>query len=153
MAAIEQATGGKLAVQAHPNGTLLAMPQIRRGVQTGQVQLGEILLSTYGNEDPFFEVGSVPSLADTAEAAGADAANATDAGVMRPRNAIFAHSRAPAAPDTALRAWRWWRKSAAMACRSRQICRRCRRSSAGSARGGRRSGWRAGNDGGQMLER
>ncbi|MDO9712043.1 TRAP transporter substrate-binding protein [Paracraurococcus lichenis] len=62
---IEQATGGKLAVQAHHNGTLLPMPQIKRGVQTGQVQLGEILLSVYGNEDPFFEVDSVPFLADT----------------------------------------------------------------------------------------
>ncbi|SDB49722.1 TRAP transporter substrate-binding protein [Belnapia rosea] len=71
LADIEQATGGKLTVQAHPNGTLLPMPQIKRGVQTGQVQLGEILLSAYGNEDPFFEVDSVPFLADTVEAAGA----------------------------------------------------------------------------------
>ncbi|HYF08237.1 MAG TPA: TRAP transporter substrate-binding protein [Acetobacteraceae bacterium] len=62
---IEQATGGRLTVQLHPNGTLLPMPQIKRGVQTGQVQLGEILLSAYGNEDPFFEVDSVPFLADT----------------------------------------------------------------------------------------
>ena len=71
LADIEQATAGRLAVQAHHNGTLLAMPQIKRGVQTGQVQLGEILLSAYGNEDPFFEVDSVPFLADTVEAAGA----------------------------------------------------------------------------------
>ena len=71
LADIEQATAGRLAVQAHPNGTLLAMPQIKRGVQTGQVQLGEILLSAYGNEDPFFEVDSVPFLADTVAAAGA----------------------------------------------------------------------------------
>ena len=41
------------------------MPQIKRGVQQGQVQLGEILLSVYGNEDPFFEVDGVPFLADT----------------------------------------------------------------------------------------
>ena len=38
------------------------MPEIKRGVQTGQVQIGEILLSAYGNEDPFFEVDSVPQL-------------------------------------------------------------------------------------------
>jgi TRAP-type C4-dicarboxylate transport system substrate-binding protein len=65
LADIEQATQGRLTVQAHHNGTLLPMPQIKRGVQTGQVQLGEILLSAYGNEDPFFEVDSVPFLADT----------------------------------------------------------------------------------------
>lgn len=62
---IEQATAGRLNVQGHHNGTLLPMTQIKRGVQTGQVQMGEILLSVYGNEDPFFEVDSVPFLADT----------------------------------------------------------------------------------------
>jgi len=59
---IEQASGGRLAVQLHSNGALLRMPDIKRGVQTGQVQMGEILLSAYGNEDPFFEVDSVPQL-------------------------------------------------------------------------------------------
>src|SRR5690349_13129656 len=62
---IEQSTGGRLSVQAHHNGTLLPMGQIKRGVQTGQVQLGEILLSAYANEDPFFEVDGVPFLAWT----------------------------------------------------------------------------------------
>jgi TRAP-type C4-dicarboxylate transport system substrate-binding protein len=62
---VEAATGGRLTIQLHNNGALLPMPQIKRGVQTGQVQLGEILLSAYGNEDPFFEVDSVPFLADT----------------------------------------------------------------------------------------
>jgi TRAP-type C4-dicarboxylate transport system substrate-binding protein len=38
------------------------MAQIKRGVQTGQVQLGEILLSTYGNEDAFLEVDGIPGL-------------------------------------------------------------------------------------------
>src|SRR3954470_10237794 len=60
-----QATGGRLTVQAHHNGTLLPMGQIKRGVQTGQVQLGEILLSAYGHEDPLFEVDSIPFLAAT----------------------------------------------------------------------------------------
>jgi len=69
LADIEQATQGRLTVQLHPNGTLLPLPQIKRGVQTGQVQLGETLLSAYGNEDPFFEVDSVPFLADTWPAA------------------------------------------------------------------------------------
>jgi TRAP-type C4-dicarboxylate transport system substrate-binding protein len=38
------------------------MPEIKRGVQTGQVQMGEILLSAYGNEDPMFEVDGIPML-------------------------------------------------------------------------------------------
>jgi TRAP-type C4-dicarboxylate transport system substrate-binding protein len=62
VADIEQATGGKLAVAIHSNASLLPMPQIKRGVQTGQVQLGEILLAAYSNEDTFLEVDSLPFL-------------------------------------------------------------------------------------------
>ncbi len=61
--AIEAATGGRVAIQLHPNGSLLPLPGIKRGVQQGQVQLGEILLSAYGNEDPFFEIDGIPQLA------------------------------------------------------------------------------------------
>lgn len=62
VAEIEQATGGRLAVTVHSNAALLPMPQIKRGVQTGQVQLGEILLTAYSNEDPFFDADAVPFL-------------------------------------------------------------------------------------------
>ncbi len=60
--AVQAASGGRLQIQLHTNASLLRMPEIKRGVQTGQVQMGEILLSAYGNEDPFFEVDSVPQL-------------------------------------------------------------------------------------------
>ena len=66
---VQKATDGALQVQLHTNGSLLPMPQIKRGVQQGQVQLGEILISAYGNEDPFFEVDGVPLLAPSFEAA------------------------------------------------------------------------------------
>jgi TRAP-type C4-dicarboxylate transport system substrate-binding protein len=61
----EQASGGKFSAQLHSNASLLPMQQIKRGVQTGQVQIGEILLSAYGNEDPFFEVDGIPQLVTT----------------------------------------------------------------------------------------
>ena len=54
-----------MAVQLHANASLLPMPQIKRAVQSGQVQMGEMLLGAYGNEDPFFEVDAVPFLAET----------------------------------------------------------------------------------------
>lgn len=57
---VRAATG--VEVTMHTNASLLPQPQIKRGVQQGQVQLGEILLSAYGNEDPFFEVDSTPQL-------------------------------------------------------------------------------------------
>src|SRR5918997_1035807 len=62
---VERATGGRLSVQLHANASLLPMPQIKRAVQSGQMQMGEMLLGAYGNEDPFFEVDAVPFLAET----------------------------------------------------------------------------------------
>ncbi len=59
---LEKALGGRVGLQLHTNGALLPMPQIKRGVQSGQVQLGEVLLSAYGNEDPMFEVDGIPQL-------------------------------------------------------------------------------------------
>ena len=69
LAEVEQATGGKLAVQVHSNASLLPLPQIKRGVQQGQVQMGEVLLSAYANEDALYDADSIPFLvADLKEA-------------------------------------------------------------------------------------
>jgi TRAP-type C4-dicarboxylate transport system substrate-binding protein len=57
---IEQGTGGQFKINVHSNASLLKMPDIKRGVQTGQAALGEILLSAYGNEDPFFQLDGIP---------------------------------------------------------------------------------------------
>ena len=83
IADIEQATQGRLTIQLHNNATLLAMGAIKRGVQANQVQLGEVLLSAYSNEDPFFEVDGVPFLAWTWPQA--DALNAATEPYVRAR--------------------------------------------------------------------
>jgi TRAP-type C4-dicarboxylate transport system substrate-binding protein len=62
---LEKATGGRVQIQLHSNAALLRMTEIKRGVQTGQAQLGEVLISAYGNEDPFFEVDGIPQLVTT----------------------------------------------------------------------------------------
>lgn len=62
IADVERATNGQLAIQLHSNGSLLPMPQIKRGVQQGQVQAGEILLTAYSNEDVFFDADAIPQL-------------------------------------------------------------------------------------------
>lgn len=62
LAEVAQATGGAVQTQLHSNGSLLPQPQIKRGVQTGQAQVGEILLTAYGNEDPLFDIDAVPGL-------------------------------------------------------------------------------------------
>jgi len=59
---IEAASGGRLGTQLHSGASLLPMPQVKRGVQTGQVQLGEILLTAYSNEDVFFDADAIPQL-------------------------------------------------------------------------------------------
>jgi len=60
---VETATGGKLVITVHPNASLFKAPDIKRAVQTGQAQMGEILLSIHENEDPIYGIDVVPFLA------------------------------------------------------------------------------------------
>jgi TRAP-type C4-dicarboxylate transport system substrate-binding protein len=60
---VDKATGGKLKIQVHAGASLFKAPEIKRAVQSGQAQIGEILISGYSNEDPIFGVDSVPFLA------------------------------------------------------------------------------------------
>jgi TRAP-type C4-dicarboxylate transport system substrate-binding protein len=62
-AEIDKATLGKLKITVHPGASLFKAPEIKRAVQSGQAQAGEILISLYSNEDPIFGVDSVPFLA------------------------------------------------------------------------------------------
>ena len=62
-------SGGELEITLHTNQSLFKLPETKRAVQTGQVQLGELLLVQYGNENPFFEVSAIPMLADSYPAA------------------------------------------------------------------------------------
>ncbi|MCY4303921.1 MAG: TRAP transporter substrate-binding protein [Aestuariivita sp.] len=59
---VEKMTNGDVTFTLHTGASLLKMPEIMRGIQTGQVQAGEILLSAYGQESPFFEVDGIPFL-------------------------------------------------------------------------------------------
>jgi TRAP-type C4-dicarboxylate transport system substrate-binding protein len=60
---IDKATNGRVKITVHPNGSLFKATEIKRAVQGGQAQIGEILLSGYSNEDPMFGLDSVPFLA------------------------------------------------------------------------------------------
>ena len=61
---VKQATGGELDIVLHSNQALFKLAEIKRAVQSRQVPIGEILLVQFGNEDPFYEVSSIPFLAD-----------------------------------------------------------------------------------------
>jgi len=62
---VDRATAGKLKLQLHPNASLFKAPEIKRAVQGGQAQAGEILLVNFENEDPLYGVDGVPFLATT----------------------------------------------------------------------------------------
>ena len=60
---VDKATGGKLKITVHSNASLFKAPEIKRAVQGGQAQAGEILLVNYENEDPFYGLDGIPFLA------------------------------------------------------------------------------------------
>ncbi len=60
---VKGATSGALDITTHPGGSLFAGNDIKRAVQTGQVQIGERLISAHANENPLFGVDSIPFLA------------------------------------------------------------------------------------------
>ena len=60
---VAAATGDKIQITVHPAASLFKAPDIKRAVQTGQAQIGEVLISLHENEDPIFGVDVVPFLA------------------------------------------------------------------------------------------
>ena len=66
---VKAASGGKLEIVVHSNASLIKHPEIKRAVQTGQVSIGEILISVLGNENPIFAFDSNPFLAPNYSAA------------------------------------------------------------------------------------
>jgi len=60
---VADATGGKLQITVHPAASLFKAPEIKRAVQTGQVQIGEVLMSLHENEDPIYGIDVIPFLA------------------------------------------------------------------------------------------
>jgi TRAP-type C4-dicarboxylate transport system substrate-binding protein len=66
---VDKASGGKLKIQVHPNASLFKAPEIKRAVQGGQAQIGEILLVNFQNEWPIFGADGLPFLADSYDSA------------------------------------------------------------------------------------
>jgi TRAP-type transport system periplasmic protein len=66
---VDKATAGKLKITVHANASLFKAPEIKRAVQGGQAQIGEILLPNFENEWPIFGMDGLPFLADGYDAA------------------------------------------------------------------------------------
>ena len=62
---VDKATSGKLKITVHANASLFKANEIKRAVQGGQAQAGEILLVNYQNEWQLFGADGLPFLADS----------------------------------------------------------------------------------------
>ena len=62
---VDKATAGKLKITVHPAASLFKAPEIKRAVQGGQAQIGEILLVNFQNEWQIFGADGLPFLADS----------------------------------------------------------------------------------------
>ena len=66
---VDRATAGKLKITVHPGASLFKAPEIKRAVQGGQAQMGEVLLVNFQNEWQIFGADGLPFLADSYEEA------------------------------------------------------------------------------------
>jgi TRAP-type transport system periplasmic protein len=62
---VDKASAGKLKITVHANASLFKAPEIKRAVQGGQAQIGEILLVNFQNEWQIFGADGLPFLADS----------------------------------------------------------------------------------------
>jgi TRAP-type transport system periplasmic protein len=60
---VDKATAGKLKITVHANASLFKANEIKRAVQGGQAQLGEVLLVNFENENPIYGADGLPFLA------------------------------------------------------------------------------------------
>ena len=62
---VDKASAGKLKITVHPGASLFKATEIKRAVQGGQAQIGEVLISNFSNEWPLFGADALPFLADS----------------------------------------------------------------------------------------
>jgi TRAP-type transport system periplasmic protein len=60
---VDKATAGKMKITVHANASLFKANEIKRAVQGGQAQIGEVLLVNFENENPLYGVDGIPFLA------------------------------------------------------------------------------------------
>ncbi len=66
---VEDKSGGKLKIDLRSHDSLIKLDGIKRAVQSGQVQIGEIRLGVYGNEGAMYNLDNTPGVATTYEQA------------------------------------------------------------------------------------
>jgi TRAP-type transport system periplasmic protein len=59
---VDKLSGGELKITVHSAQSLFKHPEIPRAVRTGQVEMGETIMSNMANQSPIFQVDSIPFL-------------------------------------------------------------------------------------------
>jgi TRAP-type C4-dicarboxylate transport system substrate-binding protein len=59
---VDKLSGGELKITIHSAQSLFKHPEIPRAVRTGQVEMGETIMSNLANQSPIFQVDSIPFL-------------------------------------------------------------------------------------------
>lgn len=62
---VREATDGAIDITVHAGGSLFGGGDIKRAIQTGQVPIGERLMSAHANENPLFAWDNLPFVATT----------------------------------------------------------------------------------------
>lgn len=60
---VAEATNGELTITVHSGGSLVAHGEIKPSVRRGTIDAGEVFLSVLSNDDPIFEVDTLPGVA------------------------------------------------------------------------------------------
>ncbi|MGR7919570.1 TRAP transporter substrate-binding protein [Zobellella denitrificans] len=60
---VAERTKGELKITVHSNGSLIGHAEIKNSVRRGIVPMGELIMSRLANENPIYDVDSVPYLA------------------------------------------------------------------------------------------
>ncbi|MFC2992126.1 TRAP transporter substrate-binding protein [Halomonas tibetensis] len=66
---VAEATDGELRINVHSGGSLVAHGEIKSSVRRGTIEVGEVFLSILSNEDPIFEIDTLPGVAGSYEEA------------------------------------------------------------------------------------
>ena len=62
---VDKLSAGKLKIAVHANASLFKANEIKRAVQGGQAQIGEVLLVNFENENPAYGADGIPFLASS----------------------------------------------------------------------------------------
>ncbi|WP_447927221.1 TRAP transporter substrate-binding protein [Vreelandella sp. EE27] len=60
---VAEATDGELTITLHSGGSLVSHGEIKSSVRRGTIDAGEVFLSVLSNDDPIFEVDTLPGVA------------------------------------------------------------------------------------------